>query len=310
MLSRIAQIFFMRMKKVVIFLIIVTNLSCKAQQILTLYTGTAPLSLDVLDNETASNSKSGSERFFITSVTKPTLTVYLPKKGNATGTAVIICPGGGYNRLSIEDGGYDAAKEFAKAGIAAFVLKYRTKRDSAYTDFSKAPLLDLKQATDMVYNNAKKWDIDTSLIGILGFSAGGHLTAMAATTFETHKPAFTLLAYPIISFLDSLTSKTSGSRGNLLGKNISLEDKIKYSPELHITTTTPPAFIIHAEDDKTSLVGNSIAYYNGLIANNVAAKLILYRKGGHGFAMYNKVEDKYWLPEALVWLTLNGFYKK
>jgi acetyl esterase/lipase len=298
------------MKTILILLTIVTTQFCKAQQVLRLYTGTAPLSLDVVDNETASNSKSGNERFFITSVTNPTLTVYLPKKNNATGTAVIICPGGGYNRLSIEDGGYDAAKEFAKAGIAAFVLKYRTKRDSAYTDFSKAPLLDLKQATDMVYNNAKKWNIDTTLIGILGFSAGAHLTTMAATTFETRKPAFTLLAYPIISFLDSLTSKTSGSRGNLLGKNISLEDKIKYSPELHITTTTPPAFIIHAEDDKTSLVGNSIAYYNGLIANNVAAKLILYKKGGHGFAMYNKAEDKYWLPEALVWLTLNGFYKK
>jgi acetyl esterase/lipase len=298
------------MKTILILLIIVTTQFCKAQEVVRLYTGTAPLSLDVVDNETASNSKSGNERFFITSVTNPTLTVYLPKKNNATGTAVIICPGGGYNRLSIEDGGYDAAKEFAKAGIAAFVLKYRTKRDSAYTDFSKAPLLDLKQATDMVYNNAKKWNIDTTLIGILGFSAGAHLSTMAATTFETRKPAFTLLAYPIISFLDSLTSKTSGSRGNLLGKNISLEDKIKYSPELHITTTTPPAFIIHAEDDKTSLVGNSIAYYNGLIANNVAAKLILYKKGGHGFAMYNKAEDKYWLPEALVWLTLNGFYKK
>jgi acetyl esterase/lipase len=298
------------MKTILILLIIVTTQFCKAQEVVRLYTGTAPLSLDVVDNETASNSKSGNERFFITSVTNPTLTVYLPKKNNATGTAVIICPGGGYNRLSIEDGGYDAAKEFAKAGIAAFVLKYRTKRDSAYTDFSKAPLLDLKQATDMVYNNAKKWNIDTTLIGILGFSAGAHLSTMAATTFETRKPAFTLLAYNIISFLDSLTSKTSGSRGNLLGKNISLEDKIKYSPELHITTTTPPAFIIHAEDDKTSLVGNSIAYYNGLIANNVAAKLILYKKGGHGFAMYNKAEDKYWLPEALVWLTLNGFYKK
>lgn len=300
----------MYMKTILILLIIVTTQCCKAQQVVRLYTGTAPLSLDVVDNETASNSKSGNERFFITSVTNPTLTVYLPKKNNATGTAVIICPGGGYNRLSIEDGGYDAAKEFAKAGIAAFVLKYRTKRDSAYTDFSKAPLLDLKQATDMVYNNAKKWNIDTTLIGILGFSAGAHLTTMAATTFETRKPAFTLLAYPIISFLDSLTSKTSGSRGNLLGKKISLEDKIKYSPELHITTTTPPAFIIHAKDDKTSLVGNSIAYYNGLIANNVEAKLILYKKGGHGFAMYNKAEDKYWLPEALVWLTLNGFYRK
>ncbi len=300
----------MQMKNVLILFAVVTTLSCKAQQVLTLYTGTAPYSLDVEDKEIASNFKGGNERFYVTNVTKPTLTVFLPKKNNATGTAVIICPGGGYNRLSIEDGGYEAAKIFAKAGIAAFVLKYRTKRDSAYTDFSKAPLLDLKQATDMVYDNAAKWNIDTTLIGILGFSAGGHLTTMAATTFEQRKPAFTLLAYPVISFLDSLTSKTSGTRGNLLGKNISAEDKIKFSPELHITATTPPSFLVHAEDDKTSLVGNSIAYYNGLIANNVPAKLVLYQTGGHGFAMYNKAEDKHWFPDALVWLTLNGFYKK
>ena len=133
---------------------------------------------------------------------------------------------------------------------------------------------------------------------------------MGATTFENRKPAFTILAYPVISFLDSLTSKTSGSRGNLLGKKITLEDKIKNSPELHITSTTPPAFIIHAKDDNTSLVGNSIAYYNGLIANKVAAKLLLYEKGGHGFAMYIKEEDKYWMPEALQWLAENNFYKK
>jgi acetyl esterase/lipase len=300
----------MMLKRVLIILIAFFNLSCKAQQVITLYTGTAPYSLPVADNETAAKSTSGNKRFFVSNVTRPTLTVYLPKKSNASGTAVIICPGGGYNRLSIEDGGYEAAEVLAEAGIAAFVLKYRTQRDSAYTDYSKVPLQDLKQATDIIYSNAAKWHIDTTHVGILGFSAGGHLTTMAATTFETRKPAFTILAYPIISFMDSLTSKTSGSRGNLLGKNISPEDKIKYSPELHVTNATPPAFILHAEDDKTSLVGNSIAYYNALLAKNVTAQLLLYKKGGHGFALYNKEEDKYWMPDALKWLELNGFYKK
>ncbi len=300
----------MLLKKLLIFLPVIVNLSCKAQQVITLYTGTAPFSLPVEDNETAAKSTSGNGRFFVSNVTRPTLTVYLPKKMNASGTAVIICPGGGYSRLSIEGGGYEAAKVLADAGIAAFVLKYRTQRDSAYTDYSKVPLADLQQATNIVYSNAAKWHIDTAHIGILGFSAGGHLTAMAATGFDMRKPAFTILAYPIISFMDSLTAKTSGSRGNLLGKHISPEDKIKYSPELHITNTTPPAFLIHAEDDKTALVGNSIAYYKGLLANKIAAELLLYKKGGHGFALYNKDEDKYWMPQALAWLTQHGFYKQ
>lgn len=302
--------FMVMLKRIIFLLIILCNLSCKAQQVIALYTGTAPGSLPVEDNESSSKSTSGNGRFFVTNVTRPTLTVYLPKKTNASGTAVIICPGGGYNRLSIEDGGYEAAKVLADAGISAFVLKYRTQRDSAYTDFSKVPLMDLKQAIDIVYNNAVKWNIDTSHLGILGFSAGGHLTTMAATTFEIRKPAFTLLIYPVISFLDSLTSKTSSSRGNLLGKHITPEDKIKYSPELHITNATPPAFIVHAEDDKTSLVGNSIAYYNGLLNKKIAAELLLYKKGGHGFALYNKEEDKYWMPQALSWLALYGFYKQ
>ena len=292
----------------VLFLIIGTDL--KAQQVLPLYTGTPPGSLPVKDNESSSISAGGNGRFFVTNVTRPTLTVYLPKKINDLGTAVIICPGGGYNRLSIEDGGYEPAKVLAAAGIAAFVLKYRTMQESAYTDYRKVPLSDLKQAIDIVYSNAVKWNIDTSNVGVLGFSAGGHLTAMAATTFEIRKPAFTLLAYPVISFLDSLTSKTSNSRSNLLGKNITLEDKKRFSPELHITHATPPAFIVHAEDDMTSLVGNSIAYYKGLQTNKVAAELLLYQKGGHGFALYNKAADKYWIPEALKWLALNRFYKQ
>jgi acetyl esterase/lipase len=298
----------MMLKRVLILFITILHLSCKAQQVIHLYKGVAPGSLPVADIETASNSKGGNNRFFVTNVTNPTLTVYLPKKPNPFKTAVIICPGGGYSRLSIEDGGYEAAKFFADAGIAAFVLKYRTQRDSAYTDYSIVPLTDLQQAVDIVYSNATKWNVDTTKLGILGFSAGGHLTAMAAIGFTKHRPAFTLLTYPVISFTDSLTSKTSGSRNNLLGKNVSEENKIKYSPELHITAATPPAFIVHAEDDKTSLVGNSITYYNGLKAKGVAAELVLYKKGGHGFAMYNKEEDKYWFPDALKWLAANSFY--
>jgi acetyl esterase/lipase len=305
-----AKPFFMLMKRIHIVLLFLVSLSCKAQQVIPLYTGTAPFSLPVEDKETSAKSTSGNRRLFVTNVTNPTITVYLPKKVNAAGTAVIICPGGGYNRLSIEDGGYEAAEALAKEGIVGIVLKYRTNRDSAYTDYKPVPLLDLKQAMDIVYSNAQKWNVDTTHIGILGFSAGGHLTAMAATSFTIRKPAFTILAYPVISFLDSLTSTTSGSRGNLLGKKISAEEKIKYSPELHITNSTPPSFIMHAKDDKTSLVGNSIAYYNGLLSKNIAAKLLLYEKGGHGFALYNKEEDKYWMPEALLWLAQNNFYKK
>lgn len=229
---------------------------------------------------------------------------------NPAGTAVIICPGGGYSRLSIVDGGYEAAQAFADSGVVAVVLKYRTTQDSAYTDYKNVPLMDLQQAMQVVMERADKWKIDTTHIGILGFSAGGHLTAMAATTANTRRPAFTILLYPVISFLDSLTSKTSNSRSNLLGKKISNEEKIRYSPELHITASTPPAFIVHAGDDSTSYVGNSIAYYNGLTKNKVPAQLLLYQRGGHGFAMYNKEQDEYWLPAATRWLTLNGFYKR
>ena len=296
--------------RIFFLLIILLNLSCKAQQVIPLYTGTAPGSLPVVDIETSSKSSSGNGRSFIINVTQPTITVYLPKKINASGTAVIICPGGGYARLSIEDGGYEAGKALAEEGIVAIVLKYRTWRDSIYSDFKKVPLQDLQQAINLVYSNAAKWTIDTTHIGLLGFSAGGHLAAMAATTFEKRKPSFTVLIYPVISFLDSLTSTTSNSRSNLLGKHIPEEDKIIYSPELHITKATPPAFIVHAEDDKTSLVGNSIAYYKGLVANKIPVELLLYKKGGHGFALYNKAEDKYWMPEAIKWLTQNGFYKR
>lgn len=300
----------MLLKCKILFFVVSLSLAGKAQQVIPLYAGTAPGSLPVADKEVFTKSTRGNQRSFVSNVTRPTLTVFLPKKMNPAGTAVIICPGGGYSRLSIVDGGYEAAQAFADSGVVAVVLKYRTTQDSAYTDYKNVPLMDLQQAMQVVMERADKWKIDTTHIGILGFSAGGHLTAMAATTANTRRPAFTILLYPVISFLDSLTSKTSNSRSNLLGKKISNEEKIRYSPELHITASTPPAFIVHAGDDSTSYVGNSIAYYNGLTKNKVPAQLLLYQRGGHGFAMYNKEQDEYWLPAATRWLTLNGFYKR
>ncbi len=300
----------MLLKRFLFLSIIILTCSCKAQQVISLYKGLPPGSLPVENIERSSKSSAGNGRAFTINVTNPTITIYQPKKINASRTAVIICPGGGYSRLSIEDGGYEAGKALAEEGITAIVLKYRTWRDSVYTDFKKVPFQDLQQAINIVYKHAKKWNVDTTHIGILGFSAGGHLTAMAATTFEKRKPAFTLLIYPVISFLDSLTSTTSSSRSILLGKNIREEDKIKYSPELHINKSTPPSFIVHAEDDKTSLVGNSIVYYKGLVSNKIPAELLLYKTGGHGFALYNKAEEKYWMQSAITWMTKVGFYKK
>lgn len=292
--------------RLLIFVLLLQQSALSGQEIIRLYKELPPGSLPVADMESGANSTAGNQRFFLTNVTNPTLTVFLPKKMNGKHSAIIICPGGGYNRLSIEDGGYEAAKAFAEKGIAAFVLKYRTTRDSAYTDYKQVPLLDLKKATEIVYERAKEWDIDSNKIGFLGFSAGGHLAAMGSTTFTGRKPAFTLLAYPIISFTDSLTSKTSNSRNNLLGKQITEDDKIRFSPELHITNSTPPAFLVHALDDNTAPAGNSLAYYNNLKKNNIPAKILLYEKGGHGFALYNKAEDKSWLPEALDWMEEQG----
>ncbi len=300
----------MLLKYRLLFFVVLFSLPGKAQQVIPLYAGTAPGSLPVADKEAFTKSTRGNLRSFVSNVTRPTLTVFLPKKINSAGTAVIICPGGGYSRLSIVDGGYEAAQALADSGILAVVLKYRTTQDSAYTDYQKVPLMDLQQAMQVVVEHAAQWKIDTTHIGTLGFSAGGHLTAMAATTANIRKPAFTILIYPVISFLDSLTSKTSNSRSNLLGKRISPEQKIHYSPELHITAATPPAFIVHAGDDSTSYVGNSIAYYNGLTKNKVPSQLLLYQRGGHGFALHNKEQDEYWMPAAIRWLTLNVFYRR
>lgn len=279
-----------------------------AQQVLPLYEGRPPGNRTDENKEELVRPEKG--RPVVKNVTIPTLTLFKPVHADAGRGAVIICPGGGYLNLSIEDGGYDIAKELAAAGVTAFVLKYRTWVEGAYEHYRDIPLHDLDRAMKLISSNAAQWNIDPANIGLMGLSAGGHLAAMGSIPGKLKQgPAYTILIYPVISFRDSLTSPRSKTRATLLGNNPSAEEKIAFSPELHISSNTPRAFVVQAEDDSTSLVGNSLSYYEGLVAHQIPGRLLIYEKGGHGFALHNKAEGEDWMPEAIKWLNLNGFRK-
>lgn len=246
----------------------------------------------------------------IAKVSNPTLTVFKPAKPN--GKSVIICPGGGYLILAFDKEGTRVAEEFNKWGVTAFVLKYRLPDDSINVERSLAPLQDAQQAIRLVRNNAKEFGVDKNKIGIMGFSAGGHLASTAATHFNfkadasnsdttSARPDFAILIYPVISFDSTFGHK--GSRNNLIGANATKEKTDFYSNELQVTATTPPGFLIHAGDDATVPVENSIRFYQACIKNKVPAELHLYPKGGHGFGMYNKTTDDNWMERLKNWLS-------
>jgi len=249
---------------------------------------------------------------------QPVLYVYYPQKRDSANTAVIICPGGGYARLAIDHEGYQVAVALNKRGITAFVLKYRQPKNiNCIIDPETVAQMDLQQAIKLVRDNAKMHNINANNLGVLGFSAGGHLTATIGTHFTTSlienkentslRPNFLVLAYPVISFNDSLAHK--GSRENMIGKKPTKEKIDLYSNELQVTAQTPPSFLMHAADDKAVPVGNSIAFYLALQKNNVASEIHLYQKGGHGFGLNNKLEDSNWLELLFNWLKTNSFIK-
>jgi acetyl esterase/lipase len=241
-------------------------------------------------------------------VLQPELELYLPEKSVATGAAVVICPGGSYKVLSYQGEGVRTAKEMQKRGIAAFVLKYRLPDDVIMQDKSVGPLEDAQQAIKYVRENAAKWQPDTARVGVVGFSAGGHLAATVATHFKTAyvdnpnhtnlRPSFLVLVYPVISMQDGLTHKDS--RTNLLGPNPSQAQKDLFSNELQVTANTPPTYITHAGDDRLVDVDNSIAFYEALRHAGVPAELHLYPKGGHGFVMGQPAEK--WTTPLFTWM--------
>ncbi|AXB58279.1 alpha/beta hydrolase [Flavobacterium fluviale] len=250
-----------------------------------------------------------------TQVSIPTLSIFLPKDAKPNQTAVIICPGGGYMHLAFDKEGTKVAEWFNSLGIAAFVLKYRLPNDLIMKNKNVGPLQDAQEAVRYVRQNAAKLNIDPNKIGILGFSAGGHLASTLSTHYDdkvyesTYKvsarPDFSLLMYPVISMEKQITHK--GSQTNLLGNNPSQDLIDSYSNEKKVTSQTPPAFLIHATDDTVVIPENSINYYLALKKNGVKAELHLYEKGGHGFGLGVNDTSKFWTRDCVEWLKANGY---
>ena len=251
-------------------------------------------------------------------VTQPTLTVYLadPKKSN--GTAVIICPGGGYVMLAINKEGYKVAEWLNSLGINAFVLKNRLPSDLIMKDKNIGPLQDAQEAVRLLRRNAQKWNLNPNKIGIMGFSAGGHLASTLSTHYNdkvydvtdnsSAKPDFSILIYPVISMETGITHE--GSKINLLGKNAAPELINNYSNEKQVTSETPKTFLVHASDDKAVPVENSLNYYLALKNQKVPVEMHVYQNGGHGFGLGTKGTNLFWPTACEKWLVANNYTLK
>jgi len=283
----------------------------RSQTVMPLYSGSIPNSKPGRDLET---SDSGDGILRIGKISRPTLTVYLPAKEKASGAAVIICPGGGYTIVAAGHEGSDVAKRLNKAGIAAFVLKYRIPDSSTMINKEIGPLQDAERAMQIVRSHAKEWGLDARRIGIMGFSAGGHLASTAGTHFNklyignpdhiSLRPDFMILVYPVISFTDQIGH--IGSRNQLLGKNPGVEKIKEYSNEMQVTDQTPPTFLVHAKDDNVVPFANSTRFADSLKKHGVPEKIFLYEKGGHGFGLINKTSTVRWIDICLQWMKERG----
>lgn len=293
---------------IIAFTIVLTcGISTRAQRVVPLYTGSIPNSIPGVGED-----KTNADSTSFLRVVNPALSIYLPIGGVNKRTAVIICPGGGYSQLVIKREGYKVAEAFNKMGIAAFVLRYRLPDDKTNKNKTIAPLQDAQQAIKMVRDSAAVWNIDTTKIGIMGFSAGGHLASSAGTHYNNVlisnvtktnlRPDFMILVYPVISFNDSLAH--IGSRNNLLGKSAATDSIKFFSNELRVNKQTPPTFLVHAGDDKVVDVANSIKFYEALNRNNVPADLHIYTKGGHGFGSTPTFDE--WFARCVNWMKSSG----
>jgi acetyl esterase/lipase len=266
-------------------------------------------------NKEESVSKNATGKIVIANVTSPTVTVFNPVKQDANKTAIIVCPGGGYARLASGHEGSEVAEAFNKVGITVFVLKYRLPFDSCMTRKEIVPLQDLQQTIKFVRDRAAGFDINPAMLGVIGFSAGGHLVSTGITKFSESyientsntnlRPDFAILGYPVISMDSAICHK--GSRDNLLGKKASAATLNLFSSELQVTDQIPPTFLVHASDDKSVPVENSVRFYQALIKNKVNAEIHIYQNGGHGFGLNNSTTSDAWFERATTWMRVNKF---
>ena len=251
----------------------------------------------------------------IENVQNPSIEIYLPSKSIRTGKAVVIFPGGGYQFLAYDWEGTDFAKALNASGIAAFVLKYRLPTSESIIDPKWAPLQDAQRAIRLVRSYAKKWAINPNQVGILGFSAGGHLASTLGTHFDKEtldgsndpinelsaRPDFMALIYPVITF--DKKHYHGGSKNNLIGPKASADLVDEFSNDLNVNPNTPPSFLVHSADDKAVPIANSLLFYNALIKNGVSAEMHLYPKGGHGYALARgKGSLEYWPQLLFNWI--------
>ncbi len=250
---------------------------------------------------------------------KPTLAISLPPADKATGAAVIVCPGGGYRGLAMSYEGIEVGQWLNDHGIAAFVLKYRHK-GTGYEHPS--PLDDAQRAIRTVRARAAEFGVDPQRIGILGFSAGGHLASSAGTHFDkgnpdspdkiqrvSCRPDFLILCYPVISFVAPQTHQ--GSKKNLLGENPDPKLVESMSSELQVTPETPPAFLFHTNEDSGVPPENSVLFYLALRKSGVPAELHIYEKGPHGVGLGQKLPAvNSWPDRCIDWLKGRGLLEK
>jgi acetyl esterase/lipase len=250
----------------------------------------------------------------IRKVTEPTLKVFLANNNNSKNTAVVIYPGGGYSVLSHDKEGDKIAEWLNSIGISAFVLKYRLPSDLIMENKTIGPLQDAQEAIRTLRRNAEELHLDPSKIGVIGFSAGGHLASTASTHYNdkvyesdemSARPDFSMLIYPVISMEDDITH--NGSKVSLLGKNPSKALIEKYSNEKQVNPDTPPTILIHATDDGAVPVENSINYYLALKENKVPAEMHIYENGGHGFGLGRFGTHLNWPKACESWLISNKF---
>jgi acetyl esterase/lipase len=297
------------MKYCLLFYFLIMSSLVYSQNVIPLYNGRIPNAIDVPDEETSEIRDNGIQ--IVSKVSQPTLTIYLPPHEIATGKSVIICPGGGYGVLAFSHEGTDVAEEFNKKGIAAFVLKYRLPSDETMIDKTSGPLQDAQRAIQIVREKSNEWNINPHQIGIMGFSAGGHLASTAGTHFSREtvdnpnstslRPDFMILVYPVISFDPEVGH--SGSIKNLLGENPSHDLRDYYSNEKQVSSQTPSTYLVHAKNDPVS-IQNSYVFEKALKEFKIPVASTYFEEGGHGFGMINPTSSLKWMDEVENWMKM------
>lgn len=286
------------------------NFSFSQSEIINLWEDSIPNSIETNEKEIVEIK----EIKRIINVQTPTLEVFLPARKTSSNKGVVICPGGGYHLLSYDSEGTAIAKWFNSKGIAAFVLKSRLPDSKSIVVRHEAPLQDAQRAIRYVRSHAETFGVSPDEIGVIGFSAGGHLASTLGTQYDksnsfketpidtiSARPNFMALIYPVITMDESFTHM--GSRKNLIGQR-PIKALIKgYSNELQVTSDTPRTFLVHSGDDKAVPIKNSLRFYEALKANDVEAELHVYPNGGHGYGLaLGKGRLQSWPERLYEWL--------